>query len=202
MTSKKQKRIDKHMTLLKFFPITAIAVMMASCSGSDNNDGAKIATPDEDTRPMVKVMKVSATDVAQIADYTATVEADKTNNITTSTPNRIKSISVDVGDRVKAGQTVVVLDDVNIEQMRLRLENQKTEYERALELYNIGGGTKQAVDQLLTEYEAYKRSYENMVENTRLQSPITGVVTARNYDAGDMTSTLPILTIEQIQPGR
>lgn len=42
--------------------------------------------------------------------------------------------------------------------------------------------------------------YNNLVENTYLVSPISGVVTARNYDPGDMTSTLPILTIEQIHP--
>lgn len=189
------------MTLVKIIPFAAVtALLFTACSGADKNVSDAAAHQVTDQRPMVKVMKVSATDVAQITDYTATVEAEKTNNITTSTPNRIKSILVDVGDRVAKGQTVVILDDVNIEQMRLRLENQKTDYERALELYNIGGGTKQSVDQLRTEYEAYKRSYENMVENTRLQSPVTGVVTARNYDNGDMTASLPILTVEQIQP--
>lgn len=189
------------MTLVKIIPFAAVtALLFTACSGADKNASDAAAHQVTDQRPMVKVMKVSATDVAQITDYTATVEAEKTNNITTSTPNRIKSILVDVGDRVTKGQTVVILDDVNIEQMRLRLENQKTDYERALELYNIGGGTKQSVDQLRTEYEAYKRSYENMVENTRLQSPVTGVVTARNYDNGDMTASLPILTVEQIQP--
>lgn len=189
------------MTLVKIIPFAAVtALLFTACSGADKNASDAAAHQVTDQRPVVKVMKVSATDVAQITDYTATVEAEKTNNITTSTPNRIKSILVDVGDRVTKGQTVVILDDVNIEQMRLRLENQKTDYERALELYNIGGGTKQSVDQLRTEYEAYKRSYENMVENTRLQSPVTGVVTARNYDNGDMTASLPILTVEQIQP--
>ncbi len=190
------------MTLAKFLPFAAVtALLFTACSGADKEAANEnVSKKTVESLPLVKVKTVSATDVAQIADYTATVEPYKTNNITTSTPNRIKSILVDVGDRVHAGQTVVILDDVNIEQMRLRLENQKTEYDRAVELYNIGGGTKQAVDQLRTEYEAYKRSYENMVENTRLLSPINGVVTARNYDNGDMTSQLPILTIEQIQP--
>ena len=84
--------------------------------------------------------------------------------------------------------------------MKLRLDNQKVDLDRAIELFEIGGGTKQSVDQLRTEYEAYKRQYENMVENTRLISPINGVVTARNYDNGDMTGQNPILTIEQIRP--
>ena len=57
--------------------------------------------------------------------YTATVEAFKTNNITTSTPNRIKSILVNVGYKVAKGQKLVVLDDVNIDQLKVRLDRRR-----------------------------------------------------------------------------
>ena len=43
-------------------------------------------------------------------------------------------------------------------------------------------------------------SLKNMKENVKLISPISGVVTARNYDPGDMTGQLPILTVEQQNP--
>ena len=33
-----------------------------------------------------------------------------------------------------------------------------------------------------------------------LTSPISGVVTARNYDPGDMTGNLPVLTVGQLSP--
>lgn len=173
------------------------AVPFHSCKG-DGADKAIVAEVDE--RPNVEIRKVHRQSVDQLMSYTATVEAFKTNNITTSTPNRIKSILVDVGSKVAKGQKVVVLDDVNIDQLKVRLDNTKREYERALELYNIGGGTKQSVDQMKTELDAATRQYDNMVENTILVSPINGVVTARNYDPGDMTGTQPILTIEQLQP--
>lgn len=91
---------------------------------------------------------------------------------------------------MEKGQKVVILDDVNINQLKIRLDNTERDYERALELYNIGGGTKQAVDQMKTELDAARRQYQNMVENTVLVSPIAGVVTARNYDAGDMTASV------------
>lgn len=173
------------------------AMMLAACSGGDNKEQKETVT---ESKPRVKVMSVTKENVPQIVQYTATIEAYKTNNITTSTQNRIKKILTDVGRNVKAGQLVAILDDVNIEQMRLRLENQKVDLQRAEELLKIGGGTQQSVDQLRTEYNASLRSYNNMVENTRLISPISGVVTARNYENGDMTGSLPILTIEQIQP--
>lgn len=40
----------------------------------------------------------------------------------------------------------------------------------------------------------------SMSENNKLISPISGYVTARNYDAGDMTSGQPVVTIEQTNP--
>ena len=42
--------------------------------------------------------------------------------------------------------------------------------------------------------------YANRLENTQLLSPIDGVVTARNYDNGDMPGNMPILTIESLSP--
>ncbi len=39
-----------------------------------------------------------------------------------------------------------------------------------------------------------------MKENTRLVSPINGIVTARNYDSGDMIGGEPVVTIEQMSP--
>jgi len=43
--------------------------------------------------------------------------------------------------------------------------------------------------------------FNRILENTSLQSPINGVVTARNYDNGDMYSGgEPVLVVEQITP--
>lgn len=185
---------------MKLSPLFAAALCLGlACGCSKSESGATPAAQQEEL-PKVDVMQVFSQEVPQITEYTATVEAFKTNNITTSTPNRIKSILVDVGAKVSKGQRLVVLDNVNIDQLKVRLDNTEREYNRAVKLLEIGGGTQQAVDQLRTELEASRRQYANMVENTVLLSPISGVVTARNYDPGDMTGQLPILTIEQVRP--
>lgn len=173
------------------------AAIISGCSNSQSGDTQ--ATP-QDQLPKVKIENVHRQQVEQLEEYTATVEAFKTNNISSSSPNRIKQILVDVGSHVAKGQKVVVLDDANIEQLRVRLENAEREYNRAVKLLEIGGGTQQSVDQLKTELDASRRQYRNLMENTVLVSPIAGVVTARNYDPGDMTGSLPILTIEQVHP--
>lgn len=178
--------------------LAAIA-LTASCSGNKEKEkeGAEAAAVE---KPLVDVSVVSAVDVSQEGDYTASVEPFKTNNISSSTPNRIKQILVDEGSRVSKGQRLVVLDDVNSAQLKVRLDNAKRELDRARKLLDIGAGTQQQVDGLQAEYDAQRRQLENVLENTVLTAPMSGVVTARNYDPGDMTGSLPILTIDQVHP--
>ena len=150
--------------------------------------------------PKVETNVVTAREVPQINEYTATVEADNINNIAPASPNRIKSIAVEVGDHVRKGQTLVRLDPANSDQLKINLDQIKREYERAVRLLEIGGGTRQAVDQLKAQLDAARSQYDNVLENTVLVSPINGVVTARNYDPGDMTGNLPVLTVGQLSP--
>ena len=190
------------------FGIVLATLLLAGCSGKNENKGAK------EELPLVTVQSVFVQEVPNRSEYTATVEAFKTNNITSNSGARIKRILVDVGSHVRAGQSVVILDDVNIAtqnaaiaQQQIQIANQKRDLERAKELVRIGGGTQQTVDQMQAQYDAQIRALEassrqlrTMRENTVLTSPVSGVVTAKNYDAGDLPAGLPILTIEQQQP--
>ena len=176
--------------------IAAFALIFGACTSNEEKQAVVV----EEQLPIVKIEKVYAEDVPQIGSYTATVEPFKSNNITANMANRIKEIKVDVGYKVAAGQPLVILDNVNVEQLEVRIANQERDYNRAVELLEIGGGTQQTVDMLKTELDASKRSLRNLKENMVLTSPISGVVTAKNYENGDMTGQLPILTIENMQP--
>lgn len=197
---------------LKTIPfLLAISLIAVACSCSNKE---KSVTEEKETKPVVKTETVSERLVDQLGNYTATVEAEAVNNISAAMSNRIKAIYVDEGMRVAKGQKLVTLDDVTsttyqiqVDNAKANLANVQVEYNRALELYKIGGGTKQALDQMETQLinaknalASAQRSYRNAVENTVLTSPISGVVTKRNYDPGDMTGQLPILTISQVQP--
>lgn len=183
---------------------------MVACSKGDD----KAQQEEKDEAPVVRVETVEESDVIQKGVYTASVDPEIINNISSSTPNRIKEIYVDDGMTVSKGQKLVVLDDVNIvnyetqvANAKANLQNIQTNYNRALELYKIGGGTKQNVDAMETQLISAKnslasaeRTLRNARENTVLTAPISGVVTKRNYDPGDMTGALPILTIAKVQP--
>ena len=128
------------------YAFMASAMLMASCSSEEKKVEEKVE------KPLVKVETVVSQSVDQIGNYTATTEADVVNNITTAMPNRIKAIYVDEGQKVSKGQRLVALDDVNTDSYELQvanaeanLKNVEINYNRAVELYKIGGGTKQSV---------------------------------------------------------
>ena len=179
----------------KLLPIVMLMLALASCSSKEDK---KIEVKEE--LPIVEVATIGQEAVKQTSEYTGTVEAFKTNNISSNSGARIKRILVDVGSRVARGQRLVILDDVNIAQQQIAQANLKRELDRARELVKIGGGTQQAVDQLQAQYDATARAIRTMQENTVLTSPVSGVVTAKNYDAGDLPAGLPVLTIEQQNP--
>ncbi len=198
---------------MKTYKFVSSALVLALSLAACGKEKAESESEKEDL-PVVKTLKVSEQDVDQLAVYTATVEPEIINNISAQMANRIKAIYVDEGVRVGKGQKLVLLDDVNTTQYELAVDNAKaalrnaqTNYDRAVELLKIGGGTQQQVDQMeMTLINAKnsvaqaERTLANARENMVLTSPIDGVVTARNYDPGDMTGALPILTVAKVNP--
>ena len=56
----------------------------------------------------MRIETVSAQDVEQISEFTATVEANISNNIAPQNPVRIEKLFAEVGDHVKAGTPVSI----------------------------------------------------------------------------------------------
>ena len=188
-----------NLTISHYLQIVALAALTSAFTSCSNKETTLTETAEEEL-PKVEVSVVTARDVPQTNDYTATVEAENINNIAPSTPNRIKTINVEVGDHVRRGQTLVTLDRASSDQLKINLDQIQREYDRALKLLEIGAGTQQSVDQLKAQLDAAKSQYGNLIENTVLTSPIIGVVTDRKYDPGDMTGNLPVLTVGQLSP--
>ena len=172
------------------------AVLTAFCSCGEQKDEKK----KDDAKPEVKIAEVETRMVPQTETYTATVESDVKNNIAPNTPYRIEKIYVEVGDHVRQGQVLVQLDASNLRQLKLQIENMKVEFSRTSQLYSVGGASKTEYDNAKTQLDVLSTQYAQLVQNTQLTAPISGVVTARNYDNGDMYSGTPILTVEQLNP--
>lgn len=185
-------------TLNKSAIAMALAIAATACSGGDKTTEEKKT---EDAAVKVEVAKTDYREVDQINSFTGTVEADVTNNIAPQSPMRIRKVYVEVGQHVAAGQKLADMDPANLDQVRLQMENNELEFKRVDELYKIGGCSKSDWDARKMAYDISRRNYENLAENTRLISPISGVVSQRNYDSGDMYSGAnPIFVVEKIRP--
>ena len=182
----------------KYFQILMLAgfsMLAVNCSDKKNE-----AVEQQEEKPKVKLAAVSVRDVKQIEEYTATVESDVKNNISSNSVLRIEKINVEVGDMVRKGQLLVQMNTAMLQQLKLQIENQRVEFNRVDELYKVGGASKSEWDNAKMMLDVNETQYANRLENTQLLSPIDGVVTARNYDNGDMPGNMPILTIESLSP--
>lgn len=177
----------------------AAAVMAVSC-GNSNSKTAEQPQAAEVRLPNVTIMAASYKDVPQSDVYTANVEAYAKNNIAPQSPSRIQKIYVEVGDFVRAGQIVAKMDEVSLNQSKLSMANDSLEYSRIKKLYEQGGVSKSDFDAMELKYNVTRSQYQNLLENTILRSPVSGVITARNYDQGDMYGGSPIYVVEQITP--
>ena len=184
--------------------LTIIAMLatalICSCGSSESNNDAAEAANTQTEKAKVKIASVTTEEVSQYETYSTTVEAKVKNNIIPNSPLRIEKILVEVGDYVKKGQMLVHLDASNLDQLKLQVENQEIDFKRVEALYKIGGASKAEYDNAKTQLEVNKKSLMSRLENTILVSPIEGVVSARNYDNGDMYGGQPILVVEQISP--
>ena len=184
--------------MFKALVLGAVCVAGVACSSK------KSAEPEQQAQVVAKPKVTVATSATEKVDmqsiFTGNVEGHTINNITPQQARRISRLLVDVGDRVKAGQIVAEMDNSSLAQLKAQYENNKAQFERTDELYKFGGESKANWEAIKTAYEVSKFSYENMLENTTLRSPITGVITARNYDNGDMVGGMPIFVVQRINP--
>ena len=186
-------------TIIRTAVIASAVILAAGCNSVSTKKEAVQQVAE--VAPTVAVVTVTSREVPQTATYTSTVQAYVKNNIAPQTAGRITKINAEIGDFVKKGQVLAEIDKAQLQQAQLQLHNKEVELERLKALYNAGGLSKSDLEAIELAYNIAKTQVDNLLENTVLLSPIDGVVTARNYDVGDMYAmSAPLYTVEQIKP--
>ena len=185
------------MKAINYF-VAALGMTVAFSSCQNKNNAQQAVKPD--VKPIVELASVTTESVDQLQVYSATIEGDVRNNIAPSAPTRIDRILVEVGDNVRKGQKLVQMDEANLRQLELQIKNQEVQFNRTDELYKVGGVSKAEWDNIKMSLDVNRTAYNNLLINTQLVSPIDGVVTARNYDNGDLYSGQPVLVVQSISP--
>lgn len=169
--------------------------IMAACGGKSET---KQATTTKKEAEKVKVQVLQKERIAKQLELSTTLEGYETMNISPSITGHIEHIYVQVGSRVQKGSMLVRMDQTQLNTTRINLNSTKTELDRVTALKASGSISQQVYDQTKAGYDQLVESERFQNENTFVKAQFAGVISAKNYEDGEMYTGAPILTLTQI----
>ena len=151
---------------MKYNKLLFAAMVVVFLTACGNKDAKTEQTAQKPTAPVVSVVTAQAEDVDVTNTFTSNVEPFAVNNIVSQTAGRIVSIRAEVGDKVRKGQLLATMDDVNLSKTRMQYVNDSTELVRLTELYNIGAVAQADYDMAKLALNITQKTYYNLAENT------------------------------------
>ncbi len=174
--------------------IAASALLLASCSSKDD----KAADTEKEKVETVSVMKLQKHDIMRILTFSGVLQPYQKVAVAPALQGRITNLYVEVGDRVSQGQMLAKMDETQYLSTKLNYENTKTDFNRIKILNDSNNIAKQTFDQAKSGLEVLETSLKNLEQNTYLRAPFAGVVSARNYEPGELFAGQAIYEIVQI----
>lgn len=172
--------------------------------------GAMQATP-------VQTQTVALSTVEQSSDYVSTIKSRRSVSIMPQVDGNLTQILVKSGDRVKAGQLLMVIDPLRqqatVDSLRAT-ENQKkalfdfnkVEIERQRKLFEAGVTSRDTLDQAEQSFNntradydaavASRKSSEEQLGYYRIRAPFDGVIGDVPVHLGDYVTAATILTTD------
>lgn len=155
--------------------------------------GRKVADEDGDHGTIALVAVSAATRQPAIVSVPARVRSERTAELATRASGTIRRILVDVGDVVREGQTLVLLDDAdaraNLSRAEAGLELAQQTHARLEALERDGAATSQELDEATARLHIAQASLHEArggLDYAVLKAPFAGVVSARQADPGDL----------------
>jgi RND family efflux transporter MFP subunit len=199
--------------LTRIASVVALAIL-AGCSNP--SDGASATSHQVQAPQEVTVALPETRRITQRITLTATIEAYEQVALYAKVAGYVKTLDVDIGDRVRAGQLLATLEVPEI-QSQLRRAQSDAElaqivFTRSQRLRAKDAITQEDLDNARANFQARRArltEINTMVDYSRITSPIDGVVTRRFVDPGALmqaaTSTnnaTPIITVARANPLR
>lgn len=143
----------------------------------------------------VETIEVTKGTIVSNVSATGTVKPIDSVDISSQITALIKEIKVKENDVVKAGQTVVILDDKALEttlkEAQYAVNSTAAKYKRAKYLNSIGAKSDADFEDTLLNYQNAKAAYDTAQSNldkTVLVSPMDGVVLGQPVSVGTLVT--------------
>ena len=176
--------------------ILSTLTLLVGCSGVGPKSEA---VQQEEKAVMTKAEQAKVMNIDQEETFTSEVEAYRNNAIIpAASAIRVEDIYVEVGDHVDKGQLLARLDPTLYDQQVISLSLLRSDYERMLPVFEVGGISEQTLDQMKSSLDVQSKIVDDMKRNIELRAPISGVITLRNTEAGNLLDGRSIVELAQI----
>ena len=172
--------------------VLAAAFIVAACGGKQQQQVM------EQRAQLVETAPLAMSDISRELEFSTTLQGWQTLNVSPSLTGKIEHIYVEVGTSVGAGANLVRMDQNQYTTTKLTYTNLGVEMERMESLRESGAVSQQVYDQTRLSYEQTKETLEFLEKNTFVKAPFAGVISAKNYEDGELYSGQPILVLTQI----
>lgn len=180
------------MKKLKSTVLLLSVVILVSCTKS-------VETVQEEERvEQVSVTRLEQREIDREIQVSTNLQAYQSVNIAPSLTGKIEHIFVEEGAKVAQGQMLVRMDQTQYRTTKLAFANLGVEMGRLEALTETGSVSKQTYDQTKVQYDQTKENLEFLETNTYVKAPFAGVISAKNYEDGELYSGAPILHLVQI----
>lgn len=178
-----------------------IAISLLAAAALVGCGGNQTVVVEQTAGVLTRTSAAETATVELVEEFTSEIEPYKENDITPAAQGvHIDRILVEVGDNVREGQLLVTLDPTQYNQQLVQLKKVEDDYNRLLPVFKAGGISAQQLQQAETQLRVQEEVVRNLKKNIEVRSPISGVITARNYQSGDLFASQPILHVMQIEP--
>ena len=142
----------------------------------------------------LKTITVSEMATKQIRKFSGIVKATDSSNLSFEVAGNVKTVHVDIGDRVRKGQVLAVLDkepyrlDLDAAQAELvaakaKVDNNKEAYNRQVRVFEQGAGSKSRLDRAKYDLESALSQVNVQVSKVNLaKRNLTKTTLAAPYD--------------------
>lgn len=200
----------------KMRKIVFVVLSFLAFSRCASEDPVPVEFEGEAVNVSVSVPTVSNAPVQVSA--TGKLISKKSVNVSTRMMGFVTSLPVSVGQSVRSGQHLVSIYSADIQakdnqveaqirQARTNFELAKKDYERFQNLYHTQSASEKELENIAARYEMaragleaaeeMKREVEAQYDYTEITAPISGVVTAKFVEEGDLANPgMPLLMIE------
>jgi|TARA_R100000388_G_scaffold94994_1_gene84950 RND family efflux transporter MFP subunit len=197
-----------------FFLIALLAVLTISCGSDDSSESSSPFSRfgGNGGRPATSV-ETQNIQLGSIADQVRSYGNVKAQNVISVLPqvsNRLTEIYVDLGDTVRQGQALAKIYDATfrdqlsqarsqLQQTRIAVRRDSSEYERQKSLMERDLTSESEMDIAQAAYQSSRAQFESArssltqaqedFNNTVVRAPVTGVITSRALEVGDLATT-------------